>query len=222
MTEAFPAQPWHLRGAMFLALWPVGHRRLPDWPLPAGVRPVTAAGRRCLATFWVDYRPGGTLAYRELLVAMAVRDGRGLAACAVDAWVDDERSRDGGRALWGIPKRMGVFAFASPAGRARVHGFRMTVPDDGRGTEVTGTHRDVVRLPGRLRLCTRLLQPMPEAEGGRGVREVLLDLRGRTTRLGRAGISARPGAPLAYLTGCRPLVAASLDDFRFRIGSAGP
>ncbi|MGK4903871.1 acetoacetate decarboxylase family protein [Streptomyces albus] len=113
MSETFPPQPWRLRGQMYVALWQVPARRLPGWLLPPGVRPLGWRERRVVVTFWVDYRHGGTLAYRELLVALAVRDGHGPAGCAVEAWVDDDRSLAGGRELWGIPKQPAVFAFAT-------------------------------------------------------------------------------------------------------------
>lgn len=119
MSETFPPQPWRLRGQMYVALWQVPARRLPGWRLPPGVRPLGWRERRVVVTFWVDYRHGGTLAYRELLVALAVRDGHGPAGCAVEAWVDDDRSLAGGRELWGIPKQPAVFAFATGRHRGR-------------------------------------------------------------------------------------------------------
>ncbi|WP_055498837.1 acetoacetate decarboxylase family protein [Streptomyces albus] len=125
MSETFPPQPWRLRGQMYVALWQVPARRLPGWRLPPGVRPLGWRERRVVLTFWVDYRHGGTLAYRELLVAMAVRDGHGPAGCAVEAWVDDDRSLAGGRELWGIPKQPAVFAFTTGRHRGRTRRPRL-------------------------------------------------------------------------------------------------
>ncbi|MER7405984.1 acetoacetate decarboxylase family protein [Streptomyces sp. NPDC000070] len=216
MAEPFPPEPWHLRGDMFVGVWLVPRRELPGWPLPPGVRPV-GPGRRCvLVTFWVDYRPGSTLAYRELLVALAVRDGRGQAACAVEVWVDDERSLAGGRALWGIPKQRGDFAFGGTALTSRT---RMSVvqgePVEGAaGPPVTGLHRDLLPLPGRLPVRSRLVQPHPV----HGVCEVPMRLSGRV-RLGRARLVAEPGGPLDYLAGRKVLLAASVRDFRMTVGS---
>ncbi|MFF9632115.1 acetoacetate decarboxylase family protein [Streptomyces fradiae] len=112
-----PPPPWHLRGTAHAALWLVPEDRLPPWPLAPGVRPLRFGRRRVVGVFWVDYRPGGTLAYRELLVALAVRHGTAIGGCAVEAWVDDPRSVEAGRALWGIPKRLAVLSFgpAAPA-----------------------------------------------------------------------------------------------------------
>ncbi|WDV56533.1 acetoacetate decarboxylase family protein [Streptomyces coeruleorubidus] len=228
MTEPFPPEPWQLRGDMFVGLWLVPRQELPGWPLPAGVRPVRV-GRRCaLVTFWVDYRPGGTLAYRELLVALAVRDGRGPAACAVEVWVDDERSLVGGRTLWGIPKQRGDFVFGdtTPTSRAGRRGpgpgtmrARMSVgqrePVGDAGPSVMGLHQDLLPLPGRLPVRSRLVQSHPV----HGVCEVPLTLSGRL-RLGRARLVAEPGGPLDCLHGRRALLAASVRGFRMTVGSA--
>jgi hypothetical protein len=208
---------------MFTALWRVPRREVPDWRLPAGARPLRL-GRSCLVvTFWVDYRPGGTLAYRELLVALAVRDRRGPAACAVEAWVDDPRSLAGGRTLWGIPKKLGSFVFgpatrpSSRPGRAAVS-TRLVVEEGGPGPDpvVTGLHRDLLPLPGRLPVRGRLLQPHPV----HGTCEVPLRLSGRA-RLGRARMTAGPGGPLSFLDGRGTVAAVSIRDFRMSVGTAG-
>ncbi|MGW5136690.1 acetoacetate decarboxylase family protein [Streptomyces sp. NPDC004135] len=222
MVEPFPPEPWHLRGDMFAALWRVPRREMPGWRLPAGVRPLRLGGSCLVVTFWVDYRPGGTLAYRELLVALAVRDRRGPAACAVEAWVDDARSRAGGRTLWGIPKELGSFAFgpaplpSARPGRAPVR-TRMVVGrgGEGFGPVVTGLHRDLLPLPGRLPVRGRLLQPHPV----HGRCEVPLRLSGRA-RLGQARMTAEPGGPLSCLDGRSALLAASIRDFRMTVGRA--
>ncbi|WP_369208090.1 acetoacetate decarboxylase family protein, partial [Streptomyces sp. PU-14G] len=140
-----PAEPWHLRGEMYLSLWSVPVNALPAWSLPPGVRPLVARGRCAVVTFWVDYSAAGDLSYRELLVALAVRHtgrrghregpraaggpGR-LGGTAVAAWVDSERALAGGRALWGIPKEPGRFSF-EPAGS--LHSARDGGPRGRRG-----------------------------------------------------------------------------------------
>lgn len=215
MVEPYPPEPWHLRGDMFVGLWLVPRQELPGWPLPAGVRPVTLGQRCVVVTFWVDYRPGGTLAYRELLVALAVRDGRGPAACAVEAWVDDDRSLAGGRALWGIPKQRGHFVFGGTGLTSRA---RMSVEQGGpaegtAGPSVMGLHRDLLPLPGRFPVRGRLLQPHPV----HGVCEVPMRLSGRV-RLGRARLVAERGGLLGCLDGRKVLLAASVRGFRMTVG----
>ncbi|MFJ8692332.1 acetoacetate decarboxylase family protein [Streptomyces roseolilacinus] len=219
MTASYPPPPWYLRGTMHAALWQVHEHRLPRWPLPAGVRPLRL-GRRCgVVTFWVDYRPGGTLAYRELLVALAVRRGGSVGACAVEAWVDDSRSLAGGRALWDIPKRPAAFLFdrSAPSLPSTAMLTGRAPEPSGKGPAVTALHRPLVRLPGRLPLRARLFQPALDRR--RGPCEVPLRVSG-TVWLTRTRLRTAPGAPLDYLTGLRPLAACSLRDFDFTIGPA--
>ncbi|WP_173874081.1 acetoacetate decarboxylase family protein [Streptomyces albus subsp. chlorinus] len=220
MSEEYPPQPWHLRGEMFAALWQLPVSGLPDWHLPPGVRLSRWRNRCAVVTFWVDYRRGGTLAYRELLVAVAVRDRRGPAGCAVEAWVDDARSAAGGRALWGIPKQLARFSFATglPTGRGgRTHAYTGLVSAPGReDARVGAVQLDVLSLPGRVRLRSRLLQPHLG-----GVCEVPMRLRA-TASLARARLSAPPDGPLGYLAGRRPLAAVSLHGFTATVGSPPP
>ncbi|MBH5333430.1 acetoacetate decarboxylase family protein [Streptomyces pactum] len=205
---------------MYLAVWPVPVRRLPADRLPPGVRPLTVAGRGVVVTFWVDYRPGGVLAYRELLVAVAVRHGRRIACTAVSVWVDDERSMAGGRELWGIPKDLGTFTFdvtAPAGGRRRSRGgtvrTRLRTGDADGPAVATGTFRDLLRLPGRWPVRSHLVQRRSDGR----VCEVPLRLTG-TVSPGRARLSVPPTGPLAHLHGRRPLLALALRDFRFTVG----
>ncbi|CAL9332663.1 acetoacetate decarboxylase family protein [Streptomyces sp. enrichment culture] len=223
MTATSPPPPWHLRGTLHAALWGVRADRLPSWTLPPGVRPLRLGRRRAVVTFWVDYRPGGTLVYRELLVALAVRGGRSVGACAVEAWVDDPRSLAGGRSLWGIPKDPAEFTFDHPAPALLTTTVRTSRPAPPHprpaASPVTALHRPLVRLPGRLRVRARLFQPaLPERPYPC---EVPLSLTG-TAWLTRTRLRTAPGAPLGYLTGLRPLAACSLRDFRFTIAPAEP
>ncbi|MEU8354065.1 acetoacetate decarboxylase family protein, partial [Streptomyces sp. NPDC048845] len=98
----FPPEPWHLTGDMVVSLWRVPPDDLPRWRLPPTARPLIVRRRCTLLTFWVDYRPDGVLAYREFLIALAVRHERRLMGSTVAAWVDDERALAGGRALCGL------------------------------------------------------------------------------------------------------------------------
>lgn len=217
-TPACPPEPWHLLGEMYVSVWRVRPRDLPRWRLPAGVRPLVVAGRCTLLTFWVDYRSGGTLSYRELLVALAVRDGRGVAATAVEVWVDNEQSLRGGRELWGIPKRLGTFTFGpaalGPAGNA-LHTHLNAAGAQGGWADAT--HRPLFRLPGRPRVRTRLAQLHPT----KGPLSVPLRLTG-TARLSRTRLTADPAGPLAFLNTHRPRLSVVLGDFRFDVGPAAP
>lgn len=206
----FPPAPWRLVGDGHAGVWRVPVQELPRWRLPHGVRPLVVRRRATLVAFWVDYRPGGVLAYRELLVALVVTHRCRIAATAVAAWVDDERSLHGGRELWGIPKESATFDFDTRGGDLRA---RMTAVD---GDAVSAVHHRGVRLPGRLPVRARLVQDVD----GETVR-VPLRVTGRAY-VGRARLSAEERGPLGFLRGRRPVAALALGDFRFTVGGAEP
>ncbi|MEU1006477.1 acetoacetate decarboxylase family protein [Streptomyces tibetensis] len=204
----FPPSPWHLTGDMIVSLWRVPVGELPPWSLPSGTRPWIVRRRATLVTFWVDYRPGGVLTYREFLIALVVRHGRRLAASTVAAWVDDERSLAGGRALWGIPKERGAITLHAEGRSAR---GELTVP----GTPtVRLTYRDVLRLPCRLPARAHLFQQLPDGEECR----VPMRISGQPA-LGRGRVMTGAEDPLSALGRHRPLLSLALRDFRSVVGS---
>lgn len=204
---SFPPSPWRLTGDMAVSLWRVPAGELPHWPLPPGARPWILRRRCTLVTFWVDYRPGGVLSYREFLVGLAVRHRRGLAPTAVAVWVDDERALTGGRVLWGIPKEYGALRV-----RRDADGMRAELVVAG-AAPVRAVHRDRFRLPFRLTARVRLLQRLPDGT----VRRVPVRFGGRPV-VGRAVLSGEPSAPLAFLTRRRPAVSVTVRDFRGLVG----
>lgn len=192
---------------MVVALWRVPVDELPSWPLPSGVRPWVVRRRATVLTFWVDYRPGGVLAYREFLIALAVRHGHRLAGSAVAAWVDNERSLAGGRALWGIPKDPGTITLRADSSSAR---GELTAA----GTApVHVTYRDVLRLPFRLPARAHLVQQLSDGTRCR----VPMRITGRPA-LGRSRVTTEPDAPLSVLARHRPLLSLALRDFRGIVG----
>ena len=69
-----------------------------------------------------DYT-GGTLAYRELIVFSAPKLVGGRGGWVVShIYVDDERSRSGGRAIWNLPKELAEFDVAPGRFAARRDG----------------------------------------------------------------------------------------------------
>lgn len=89
----FPSPPWQLAGVLWLSVFAV---RGGTADRPAGL----------YGAAFVDYSDEGVLSYRELLVARLVRDGMVPRVTVTDIWVDSVASRDGGRALWAIPKEL--------------------------------------------------------------------------------------------------------------------
>jgi acetoacetate decarboxylase len=185
-SGGYPPSPWTLRGQLFLSLWRVRHR--------------------LVGTAFVDYEEGSELTYAELLRATPARVGRRLAVTITDIWVDSPASRDGGRALWAIPKDLADFTLKHGpvfGGEARdEHGSLASAEFVlGRG------------LPGRLpfRSCTA----QRRGDGG----TVLAPMSGTARiRRARAHWDFPPDGPFADLCGRRPLASVVLEDFALRFG----
>ncbi|PGH47575.1 acetoacetate decarboxylase family protein [Streptomyces sp. Ru87] len=203
----FPPEPWHLTGDMVVSLWRVPPDDLPRWRLPPTARPLIVRRRCTLLTFWVDYRPDGVLAYREFLIALAVRHERRLMGSTVAAWVDDERALAGGRALWGIPKQLGELTLRTGRGGTQGRLAAEGVP------AVSVGFRDGPRLPCRLRARAQLVQQRPDGTTCR----VPVRISGRPSA-GRARTAAEPSSPLSFLNDHRPRLSIAVRGFRGTVG----
>jgi Acetoacetate decarboxylase (ADC) len=182
----YPPSPWSLRGQLFLSLWRVG--------------------RRLVGTAFVDYQEGSELTYAELLRATPTRTGRRPAVTITDIWVDSPVSRDGGRALWAIPKDLAditlehapVFCGAARDERGSLASAEFVV---GRG------------LPGRLPFRSRTAQRRGDGE------TVVAPMSGTArVRQARARWDFPADGPFADLRGRRPLASVALEDFALRFG----
>jgi hypothetical protein len=188
----YPPAPWYLRGQLYLSVFLVPRRDVPD--LPVGVRPLAIGGRVPVGAAWVDYQPGGTLHYRELLAAVLVRQGARPRASITHIWVDSAASRDGGRELWAIPKDLADLHIAPP--QARADGI------------ATATLRPGRKLPGRWPAPLSVAQP-----------GITTAVRGKAAvRPTRISWRIAPDGPLAWLAAHRPLFSLTLADFRLRFG----
>jgi hypothetical protein len=206
--SAYPPEPWELHGQLHTSVFLVPLRDVPGDEVPPGWRPVRLGRFAVVATAWVSYEPGGVLSYRELMATVLVRRGVRLAPSIARIWVDSEASRDGGRALWGIPKQLADFDFQGPAfaAHASPHG------GDGAGAIASGTVRPLAWLPGRWPVRFTVAQTL---DG----RAQVTPVRSRS-RLGlsRATFVADGAGPLAFLAGRRPLLTLTVGDFRMQFG----
>ncbi len=204
MSAGYPPEPWHLRGDLHTSVFLVPLTELPQLParLPPGCRPVRIGRFAVVGTAWVSYRPGGVLVYDELMSTVLVRRRRRVLPTITHIWVDSVESRDGGRALWGIPKDLATFSFAGPQFAAHT--------DD--GPIAAATVRPRFALPGRLPIRFRIVQTLGGAAKLTRVRS-----RARVA-LARATVTADRAGPLAFLTGRRPVLSLSLLDFRMTFG----
>jgi hypothetical protein len=118
-------------------------------------------------------------------------------------WVDSPESRDGGRALWGIPKELAEFDF---------DGADLSA-GDAEGPIANGTVSRRLALPGRWPSGFRVAQWL-------GGKPKFSPVRSRSAvEVSRATFVADPAGPLAFLSGRRPLASFSLRDFQMTFGS---
>ena len=203
---SYPPEPWQLRGRLCASVFLVPADALPadavHANVPVGYRPVRVGGKAVVGAVWVCYEPGGVLSYRELMTTLLVRRGVHVLPTITHIWVDSEASRDGGRALWGIPKELAEFEIDSQHFSAR----------DGAGPLAVGTVRPRFGLPGRWPVRFRIAQVR---DGRPLVSPVRSTARLRVTS---ASFVADPSGPLAFLSGRAPLVSFELDGFRMVFG----
>lgn len=207
----YPPEPWHLAGTGQITVWRVPVPALPV--LPAGVRPLAVRGRALAVTAFVSYSEAGQMAYDELLAAVVVRHGRGVALSITDIWVDSPTSRAGGRALWGIPKELA--AFTTTEEPARTVRSATLAPDTGGGaSQLAEAWFEPRRLPA---------VPLPAVRGR------VVQTLGETTVASRirAGGRTRPAqarwtfsaeGPLHWLREARPVTSVVADDFAMSFG----
>jgi hypothetical protein len=184
---------------MWLSLFPV---RTGSPARPAGL----------YGAAFVDYREGSVLTYRELLVARLVRDGTAPRVRITDIWVDSQASRDGGRALWAIPKDLAeLHVLDRPAGPAS----RTSCAANIAGTAVAAARFTAARLPS-VRMPFRFTVAQQREDGA----PVVTPVSGSSQPLpvlGRWDFGA--DGPLAWLQGRTPVASFRLKDLRLTFGA---
>jgi hypothetical protein len=201
VSTAYPPEPWRLRGDLHMSVFLVPLAEVP-LDLPPRCRPIRLGRFGVVTTAWVIYRPGGVLAYDELMSMVLVRDRWRPRPTITHIWVDSIVSRDGGRALWGIPKELATFErsadrFAAASAEAPI---------------ATGTVRPRLRVPGRVPSRFHVVQTLAGAAKVTAVRA-----RARLA-LSRAEFDVDATGPLGFLAGHRPVVSLSFLDFRLTFG----
>ena len=195
----YPPEPWDLTGTGAITTWRVPVGSLPG--LPSGVRAAEVRDTALVTTAFVRYDHRGLMAYDELLAAVVVRHGRGLALSITDIWVDSETSVAGGRGLWGIPKDLATF------------GEHYAETTDGPIASASFSAR---RAPA-LRLPLPLRGAVVQTLGGRTVASPIR--AGGTVRPATATWDLAPDGPLGWLRGARPVTSLLARDFSMRFGS---
>ena len=181
---------------MHVDAWLTPQSELPLIDVP-GVRPLRLGHYGVVGTAWVSYESGSVLEYHELLVAVLARRGWRVVLTIVAIWVDSVASRDGGRALWGIPKSVGTFGVGPNGYAARTEGRVLAETTVRAGRALAG------RWPLRASIVQR--------HAGTALRSPVR----ATTRLRRhrSTWTVSAGSPLAFVRGRRPRLGLTLHDF---------
>ena len=163
---------------------------------------------------FVDYEPGGTLDYSELLVArLAKSPGHGRCVTISDIWVDSPASMTGGRELWAIPKELCDFRLESghtgPLSRTEWSASLERRPIA--RAEFTDLSRAALRVPFR----NGTWQPALDGNGDGSA----APLGGSAKLLPcRGSWEFDAQGPLAWLRSATRLASFRMADFRLRFG----
>lgn len=198
MTTAYPAEPWDLHGHAYVGIWLLPAGSAPP-PASAATRSVRLLGRTIVSAAFFRYDDPSPLTYDEIMSTVLVRRGWRARVSITHIWVDSEASRDGGRALWAIPKDLAEFERESHRSYTAL------------GIGSLGVQR-VRRLPFTAPLGFRLAQD-------RGGDLVVSPVRGRV-RLGlaRGSWSFDPSGPLAFLAHRQPVLTLTMRPFHLSFG----
>jgi hypothetical protein len=149
-----PPAPWRLRGEAAIVIIGVREHAARVFPRPAGVELLHAGGWTLGGALLARYDEHATLPYQELIVFSGVARAAGrLALVVTHIYVDSLPSLRGGREIWGLPKELADFSWASR---------KVTVEQDGRPL----LHASFRRRPGRLLLPMPLYAPVFGDRGG--------------------------------------------------------
>lgn len=195
----YPPEPWDLFGHAYVGVWLLPRGATPP-AASARTRTIGLFGRALVGAAFFRYDEPSPLTYDEIMSTVLVRDGLRPRVSITHIWVDSVPSRDGGRALWAIPKDLAEFDRES---------HRSYVARGIGSLEVRGEHR----LPFALPLGFRTAQD-------RDGTLVVSPVRGRASLgLVRGIWTFDPDGALGFLAGRRPLLSLSLHRFRLIFGS---
>jgi hypothetical protein len=171
---------------------------------------------------FVSYEPPSTLTYSELLVAR-VLDRRQVEI--TDIWVDSVPSRDGGRALWAIPKDLCDFTLEHRHTGVVSRASWSATTDR---PIAAATFTDLSRLAPRLPFSGLGTQqpPLSDATSDTGLPDVddgapvTAVLRGSARAMAcRGSWDFAPTGPLGWLRGQRQVASFRMTDFRMLFGA---
>lgn len=201
--SSYPPAPWKLMAHSYVGLYLLPAGRLPAPPSQA-TKPITLFGRGIVAAAIFVYEEPSPLTYNEIMSTMLVRRGWRPLVSISRIWVDSEASRDGGRALWAIPKDIAHFG---------VHPHSSYVASEGENTIGSLDVHSAKVVPITVPVGCSVAQ---DRDG-----ELLITtVRGRGhIGVAKAHWAFNPGGPLDYLADQRVLLTLVLRPFRIVIGA---
>ena len=198
MSDRYPPEPWDLHGHAYVGVWLLPAGITPP-PASAATRSVRILGRTIVSAAFFRYDQPSPLTYDEVMSTVLVRDGWRPRVSITHIWVDSEASRDGGRALWAIPKDLAGFE------RRSHRSYRAA----GIGSLDV---RRVFRLPFGLPVGFGLAQ---DRDGDL----VVSPVRGRVRiGLARSAWTFDPTGPVGFLADHRPVLTLALRPFHLVFG----
>jgi len=196
--NTYPPEPWDLHGHAYIGVWLLP-RDLAPAPHSSATKPITIFGRAIVCAAFFVYEEPSPLTYDEIMTTVLVREGWRPRVSITHIWVNSPASRDGGRALWAIPKDLADFDTAAHSSYAAQSIGSLAI-------------NRVRRLPWRAPIAFRIAQ---DRDGSVLISPVSGRIRfGSTT--GRWSFA--PDGPLGFLTGRRPLVTLAARHFHLTFG----
>ena len=208
---SFPPEPWYLGGSLLVSVFRVPTADLPP-EFAAGPKPRTVGRNTIVGAAFANYRPGGVLAYDELLVATPTLAGGRLSVTIPQIWVDSPESLEGGRALWGIPKQLGNFENPDSSDSHRPDAATVSMTTAAGPVASLTARPGRTLLPGMRQVALPILQPsLADGPGAGG--NILSHNRviGRIRALS-TDWTFDPHGALGYLAGHRPFASFALGD----------
>lgn len=200
--NAYPPPPWRLEPSAWISIWRVPVNLAKTIP-GLDFAPFQVLGSAVLCSGFVEYEPGGDLAYRECFLA-ALTKAQGQCGVSLPLiWVDSEPALRGGVELWSIPKQPAAFEFRAP------HFL---------GEDATVRIAELVfeRIRG-WSLPFRASATIVQQRDSRLIRTPIR-LRARV-RLGKARWSFSENSPLACLRNRQPWFSCAITESQMHIGA---
>lgn len=217
-TVTYPPPPWNLQGQLYGSIWAVPQKAL-KLELDPAFKAVVNFGRVGVFAGFVDYQPGSTLTYHELLAGLVVRQSGKMRYwfTVTHMWVDNEASLQGGREKWGVPKELARFEYESARNERDFKGVAHSA--DGK-TLAQGDFRAFLNLPRKLHLPV----PFPDLQMLHGQPYRSSGTFWSALEICRGGMTIPTDSPLAAvgIAGRRPFVHFGGLDFRMKLEAARP